>query len=41
MIVEEIMNQNVVTLHPNDTIETAIRTIRTKGDSAHSNCRSK
>ncbi|WP_000634584.1 CBS domain-containing protein, partial [Bacillus cereus] len=31
MIVEEIMNQNVVTLHPNDTIETAIRTIRTKG----------
>ena len=30
MIVEEIMNQNVVTLHPNDTIETAIRTIRTK-----------
>lgn len=31
MIVEEIMNQDVVTLHPNDTIETAIRTIRTKG----------
>ena len=31
MIVEEIMNQDVVTLYPNDTIETAIRTIRTKG----------
>lgn len=31
MIVEEIMNQDVVTLRPNDTIETAIRTISTKG----------
>ena len=38
MIVEEIMNQNVVTLHPNDTIETAIRTIRTKGIRHISNC---
>ncbi|MGQ0416441.1 hypothetical protein ACT4UL_14540, partial [Bacillus sp. HC-TM] len=26
-----IKNQDVVILHPNDTIETAIRTIRTKG----------
>lgn len=31
MIVEEIMNQDVIALHPDDTIETAIRTIRTKG----------
>lgn len=31
MIVEEIMNHDVITLQPDDTIETAIRTIRTKG----------
>lgn len=31
MIVEEIMNPDVVTLHPNDTIETALRTLNTKG----------
>ncbi|EEL48944.1 acetoin utilization AcuB family protein [Bacillus cereus] len=31
MIVEEIMNHDVITLRPDDTIETAIRTIRTNG----------
>lgn len=40
MIVEEIMNQNVVTLHPNDTIETAIERYARKAFGTF-NCRSK
>lgn len=30
MIVEEIMNQDVIALHPDDTIETALRTLNAK-----------